>query len=222
MKSEDQGQEENPLPKISGRSVSEPHETAPGETEPAPADPALALEAKTKEVEALQEQLLRLRADFDNFRKRGTREREEQRLSTAEQLIRVILPTLDNLERAVEAFSDSEPSAMREGLELILKGLREALEREGLAVIPALHHPFDPSRHEAVRVIETGDHPEGLVLEEAQRGYCLKDRVVRPARVVVAKNPQQEGRDIRLWLSLLGVPHTKSKGIRGSSFSGAG
>jgi len=189
MRSEDQGQEENLLPKISGGSVSEPQATAPGETEHASADPALALETKTKEVEALQGQLLRLRADFDNFRKRGTREREEQRLHTAEQLIREILPTLDNLERAVEAPSDSEPSALREGLELILKGLREALEREDLAVIPALHQPFDPSRHEAVRVVETGEHPEGLVIEEAQKGYCLKDRIVRPARVVVAKNP---------------------------------
>ena len=190
-----QKQDENPPLQTSGASggfPSEVQEAPSGGKEPAPADLALALQDKEKEVEALREQLLRLRADFDNLKKRGAREREEERLYASERVIRAILPILDDLERAVETSQDSNPSALREGVELILKALREALGREGVGVIPALHQPFDPSRHEAVLVIETGDHAEDLVIQEVQKGYCLKDRVIRPARVAVAKRPRQE------------------------------
>lgn len=195
MEPEDQEQkEENPPLETSegagGLASGLPGAQAPGR-EAAPPDLALALQDKEKEVGALREQLLRLRADFDNLKRRSIREREEERLYASERVIRAILPVLDDLERAVEAAQGSDPPSLRQGVELILKALREALGREGLGVIPALHQPFDPSRHEAVLVVETEDHPEDLILQEIRKGYCLKDRVIRPARVAVAKRPRQ-------------------------------
>ena len=130
--------------------------------------------------------LQRTKADFENYRKRAVRDQERLVAHAHERLVRELLPILDDLERALEAAERHEEAALVDGVQLVQKSLRKALEKEGLAEI-ATDGPFDPHVHEAL-LAKPGDGAEaGSVLEVVQRGYRLGDKVVRPARVIVAE-----------------------------------
>jgi len=149
-----------------------------------------ALDAKTREVEGLQDRNIRLMAEFDNARKRSAREREDYIRFSNESLIRELLPVLDNFDRALQA-AKGEPAAaaVTSGVELIQRELLRVLEKFGAAPFSSIGQPFDPERHEAVARVPTSSHPEMTVIGETARGYTLHGRVLRPAMVTVAMAP---------------------------------
>lgn len=146
-----------------------------------------ALEAKTREAEALQERSLRMMAEFDNVRKRAAREREDHTRYANESLLRELLPVLDNFDRALQA-AKGEPaaSAVVSGVELIQREIMRVLEKFGVTPIESLGQPFDPTRHEAVARVQAPGQPDMTVVAETARGYLLNGRVLRPAMVAVA------------------------------------
>lgn len=132
------------------------------------------------------DQLLRLQADFDNFRRRMDRDREEIQGRVAERLLGDLLPVFDNLERALKFMpTEGEAKAWRVGVEMTLNGFLEALARLGVKPIEAVGQSFDPRFHEAVQRVES-DEREGTVLEELQRGFVWNDRVLRATLVKVS------------------------------------
>ncbi len=156
------------------------------------ASPPLAdqeLASARQELAELRDKLLRQRADFENYRKRLLREREEgERVALAEPL-RELLPVVDNLERAATA--QGSPDDLRRGVELIGRQMTEVLRRFGLAEIPAVGLPFDPRLHEAVAREEDPTVERPTVAAEYQRGYWLNDRLLRPAMVRVVLPPEE-------------------------------
>jgi molecular chaperone GrpE len=134
--------------------------------------------------------LKRVAADFENYRKRAARDRESLVTRAHERLVKELLPVLDDLERALAAAEEHEEAKLEEGVRLVHRELRSVLDREGLAEIET-NGSFDPHVHEALLTQPAGNHAEGSVLEVLQKGYRLGDRVLRPARVVVAA-PQSE------------------------------
>ncbi|HET7566942.1 MAG TPA: nucleotide exchange factor GrpE [Gaiellaceae bacterium] len=151
------------------------------------------VESGDGEVAALEDRLLRLAADFDNFKKRAARERAEYTQLANERLIGELLPILDDLERALAAAEQHEEAQLEEGVRLVHRSLAGLLERHGVTAIDT-EGRFDPHVHEALLSQPSADAEEGAVLDVIQKGYKLGDRVVRPARVVVASAPQaQEG-----------------------------
>jgi molecular chaperone GrpE len=161
---------------------------APGGPEPegAPAD----VTDKLAEVEAARDEYLalaqRVQADFDNFRKRAAREHERLVAHAHERLVRELLPVLDDLERTLEAAERHEEAALVDGVRLVERSLRNALEKEGLVEIET-DAGFDPHVHEALLTQAREGAETGSVVEVVQRGYRLGDKVVRPARVIVAE-----------------------------------
>jgi molecular chaperone GrpE len=168
---------------------------APAMEESAPPDVHLqeleaALAKKTQESEATREQLLRLMADFDNYRKRTTRQHEEAKQFATADLVVALLPGLDNLERALNAArQDLAPSSamIAEGVSMVLRQLKEALGKVGVREVPTEGLAFDPTRHEAVDIVSVPASDDGLIVEEVQRGYLLHERLLRPAKVVVGR-----------------------------------
>jgi molecular chaperone GrpE len=148
------------------------------------------VEKKLAEAEAKAEEhlddLKRLAAEFDNYRKRAARDQEALVARAAERLVKELLPVLDDLERALEAAERHEEAALVDGVKLVRESLRKALEKEGLAEIDT-DGPFDPHVHEAMLTQPGNGAESGSVLEVVQRGYRLGDKVVRPARVIVAE-----------------------------------
>lgn len=145
------------------------------------------LEAKEMLLTELQQRLLRLQADFDNYRKRTRREMEDLTLRANARLIESLLPVLDNLERALNIASATEQGALATGVEMTLRQLQEILTREGLTPVAAAGQPFNPEVHEAVAREETDAADKiNLVVEEFRRGYTLHGRLLRPAMVKVA------------------------------------
>ena len=136
----------------------------------------------------LNERIIRLTADFDNFRKRAQREKDEARQFANQGLLEKLLPVLDNFEMALTAVKDADPS-VRDGVQMILDQLLGVLKESGVEPVDAMGQPFDPNLHEALSQEETTEVEEGTVVQQVQRGYKLNDRLVRPARVVVAKAP---------------------------------
>jgi len=154
-------------------------------------EPAAAPDPLTEAIaerEALRDQLLRARAEFDNYRKRVSREMEQMRKSAAESLIRDLLPVVDNLERGLMHAPDKENPVVK-GVEMVMKQFADVLTARGLSPIPGLGHPFDPNHHEALAHQPSEEHPENHVMLEYERGYKLGDQVLRPARVVVSSGP---------------------------------
>jgi len=152
-----------------------------------------ALQAKSKEVEALQDRNLRLMAEFDNAKKRAVREREEHARFASESLIRELLPVLDNFERALQAArGDEGAAAVTAGVELIQRELLRVLEKFGVTAFSSVGAPFDPERHEAVARVPAAGHPEMTVVGETARGYLLNGRVLRPALVTVAMSADRD------------------------------
>jgi molecular chaperone GrpE len=161
--------------------------------EPRPSEGGDPLAQAQAEAARLKDAWLRTAADFDNFRKRTRRELEDARRSGREDLLRVLLPVFDNLERALQsAQRSSDVKAMADGLKMVERQFVDALGREGISRIPTVGHSFDPSVHEAIQQVETGDHEPGTVLAEVQPGYVQGDRLLRAAMVVVAK-PKADG-----------------------------
>ncbi len=146
--------------------------------------------ALIEERDRLKDQLLRTAADFDNYRKRSRRDVEEAQRRAQEETIREMLPVVDNLERAVQA-SEQAPdvNAVAEGVRMVLRGFDDIAQRLGLTRIAAAGERFDPSVHDAVQQVETSDLPPGTVIAELVPGYVLRDKLLRPALVVVAKPP---------------------------------
>ena len=139
------------------------------------------------ERDSLLDRLARIQAEFENARRRATKEQQEFRDYAAADAIKALLPVLDSFERALQVKSDA--GDFRSGVELIYKQLQDALAKLGVRAIPAKGEPFDPRVHEAIEMVETSDAPDHEVLDELQRGYKIKDRLLRPAMVKVAKNP---------------------------------
>lgn len=166
-----------------------------------PFDPEAAdgdtLLAKYRELEdelsETQERVLRTAADAENFKKRLQREKEEQTRYANESLMRELLPVIDNLERALEhSEAGADQGGLLEGLNMTLKGFIDTLTRFGCTPVEAAGKPFDPNFHEAVSQEESADHEPNTVLRELQKGYMLKERLLRPAMVLVAKRTSQE------------------------------
>lgn len=143
------------------------------------------LEEVRRERDAVQDRLLRTAAEFDNYRKRMDRERRDLAEFTAGEVMKELLPIIDNLERALHAAEQDDP--LRRGVELIHKQMLEMLRKRGVTPIEALGADFDPNFHQAVIHEESAQHREGEVMEELQRGYVVGDRLLRPAMVKVAK-----------------------------------
>lgn len=144
-------------------------------------------EAEKKAADA-QEQLLRLRADFDNSRKRLEREKLEAIKFANERLLGEILPIVDNLDRAMASLSEGhDPEKVKQGLKLAQGEIHQILESHGVEVVKAEGEAFDPAKHEAVGVVERGDVEDGTVVQEIQRGYLLNGRLIRPSRVKISQ-----------------------------------
>jgi len=141
------------------------------------------------ERDTLIDRLASLQAEFENARKRTTREQQDFRDYALADAIKALLPILDSFERALQTGS-AEKSEFRGGMELIYKQLQDALLKLGLHIIPAKGEPFDPHLHEAIEMVDTIDAADHQILEELQRGYKLKDRLLRPSMVKVARNPK--------------------------------
>jgi molecular chaperone GrpE len=153
--------------------------------------PAVSPDVERLKVErdTLLDRLARLQAEFENARKRAAREQQDYREYALADAIKALLPILDSFDRALET-AGPEASEFRSGIELINKQLHDALVKLGLRSIPAKGEPFDPHLHEAIEVVDTTEAKDHEVLEELQRGYKLKDRLLRPAMVKVARNPK--------------------------------
>jgi molecular chaperone GrpE len=148
---------------------------------------SLELQKLKSERAALLDRLARAQAEFENARRRSAKEQQEYRDFALADAIKTLLPVMDSFERALQVKSDS--NEFRSGIELIYKQLEDALAKLGVRAIPANGEPFDPHYHEAIEMVETADAPDHQIIDELQRGYKLKDRLLRPAMVKVAKNP---------------------------------
>ncbi|MEQ2869222.1 nucleotide exchange factor GrpE [Selenomonas noxia] len=167
--------------------VEDAAETTPSpETETAEAAPvedkAAALEAELKEK---SDRILRLQADFENFRRRTAKEKEELAAVITQNILGDLLPLLDNFERAM-AVEQTDGEAFQKGVEMIFTQLREVLDKHGLQSIEAEGQTFDPNFHQAVMRVEDSDAPDGTITQVLQKGYQAKGRVIRPAMVQVA------------------------------------
>lgn len=148
----------------------------------------LQLNAKEEEAKNNYDRYLRQVAELDNFKKRSTREREENARYANEALVKDLLPVIDNLERAIaHASSSGNGNPLVEGVDMVLKGFLDSLARHGVQPVAAVGLAFDPAQHEALAQVETTDHPPNTVIEQHQKGYLMRDRLLRPALVTVSK-----------------------------------
>ena len=154
------------------------------------------LETLGKELDQTKDLLLRKQAEFENYRKRIRKERGEQRLAAQAEVFEKLLPTLDALEKGLESLREapenSELETYRQGYEFMLQEIRSVLEKFGVTEIPGLGNPFDPKIHEAVLREVTSEHEDGKILDEFRKGYKIQHRLLRPAQVRVAVQPDQE------------------------------
>lgn len=143
------------------------------------------------EAKAHQEQYLRTLAEMENLRKRTQREKEELSKFANENILREILPVIDNLERAVDHAEQAESSeGLLEGVQMTLTQFSQVLDRFGVKPVESLGEPFDPNLHQAMGQLETDEYPANSVAQQMQKGYQLNERLLRPAMVMVAKAPE--------------------------------
>ena len=147
------------------------------------------VEKLTAERDSLLDRLARLQADFENSRKRAAKEQQEYRDYALADTIKTLIPVLDSFDRALQ--TSPEKSEFHMGVELIHKQLQDALAKIGVRSISAKGEQFDPRFHEAIEMLDTEDFEDHQVIEELQRGYKLKDRLLRPAMVKVARNSRR-------------------------------
>jgi len=154
-------------------------------------DPVAELEAQ---LDKKQNQLLRVAADYDNYKKRSRRDATEAAFRARNELLQELLPTIDNVELALThsvkgSEGESDTKALRAGVEMVLRQFQTTMEKHEVKAFDSLGKPFDPNFHEALSQRETAEHPPGVVVEEYRRGYMMGDRLIRPAMVVVAAAP---------------------------------
>ena len=159
--------------------------------EPLSPDQIEDLKTRAAKADDNWQRLLRATADLENFKKRAAREREEATRFANESLMKRLVPVLDNFDAALAAVGQNSASAqsLQAGVAMIHQQLRNVLLESGLEEVDAAGKPFDPSWHEAVSEQESKDVPEGRVLQQLRKGYKLRDRLIRPATVIVAKKP---------------------------------
>lgn len=186
-------QEKEQKEQVTEEVVEETAEQTTEEVETVEAEAEATEISEVNEVEELEKKLqdeenryLRLRADFDNFKRRTQTERESAAKYRSQSLLTDLLPVLDNFERALQVEATTEDGqSIKKGIEMVYRSLVEATAKEGLEVIETVDHPFDPNVHQAVMQEQDDSKEAGVVLQELQRGYKLKDRVLRPAMVKV-------------------------------------
>jgi len=159
------------------------------QTEQQPEPEVDALDAVTRERDDYLDALQRLKAEFDNYRKRVARDQRELAARAHERLMKELVPVLDDLERALEAATEHEEARLEEGVRLVHRSLADALAREGLVQIDT-DGKFDPHTQEAL-LSQPSEAEEGSVIQVLQKGYSLGDRVLRPARVVISAGPPE-------------------------------
>ena len=164
---------------------------APGETELLSEEQIIALKEQAAQAAQYQDQLLRMAADLDNYKKRATRERLEAIKYATESLLERIIPVLDNFEMALAAANAAGTSvqSLQSGVNMIQHQLKSVMSDAGLEEINATDQPFNPNLHEAISQQETSDVPEGQVVQQMRKGYKLRERLLRPASVIVAQKP---------------------------------
>jgi molecular chaperone GrpE len=139
------------------------------------------------ELEEEQQRLLRIQADYDNFRRRTVKEKEDLAKYASSKLISELLPVIDNFERALGTVGDNEEvAAYSKGVEMIIRQFENILQAEGLKKMESVGEAFNPEFHQAIMQVESDEYEEGIVVEELQSGYLLKDKVLRPAMVKVS------------------------------------
>ncbi|MEC0183237.1 nucleotide exchange factor GrpE [Paenibacillus peoriae] len=161
-----------------------------------PVNEAAALEAEEEDTEVAklraeaeehQQRFLRAQADFDNFRRRTLKEKEELAKYASMKLVTELVPVLDNFERALAtAQQGAETESFAKGVEMIFRQFEGVLQAEGVTAMNSVGQPFNPDFHQAIMQVESEEHEEGIVVEEVQKGYMLKDKVLRPAMVKVS------------------------------------
>lgn len=153
------------------------------------ADEAGSAELEKLQAEVLehQQRTLRVQADFDNFRRRTQKEKEDLGKYASSKLITELLPVIDNFERALQASEENpEFESFSKGVSMIFRQLESVLATEGLTAMKSVGEPFNPEYHQAIMQVESDEYEEGIVVEEVQKGYMLKDKVLRPAMVKVS------------------------------------
>ncbi|ASR46680.1 nucleotide exchange factor GrpE [Paenibacillus kribbensis] len=190
MKEEQAFQEE----KQQNVSTEEATETIQEQEEPV--NEAAAMEAQEEDTEVAklraeaeehQQRFLRAQADFDNFRRRTLKEKEELAKYASMKLVTELVPVLDNFERALAtAQQGAETESFAKGVEMIFRQFEGVLQAEGVTAMNSVGQPFNPDFHQAIMQVESEEHEEGIVVEEVQKGYMLKDKVLRPAMVKVS------------------------------------
>ncbi len=155
------------------------------------------LNSKELEAKETYDRFLRQGAELENFKKRVAREKGEAIRYANEELVRDLLPILDNLERAVEhARGGGNGKPILDGVEMVLKGFLEVLSKHGMTQISARGEIFDPEKHEAIAQVESEEHEPNTVIEEHHKGYYLLDRLLRPSLVSIAKSPETKEKKI--------------------------
>ena len=172
---------------ISG--AAEPTAAAEAEAQPESTGPSEVEQLKT-ERDQLLDRLARVQAEFENARKRAERERIESREFVTGNVVEQFLPVIDNFELALKSKGSAEQ--LRSGVSLIVKQMEEILNKMQVSAVPAMGEAFDPRIHEALGSVDRDDIPDQHVAEEIRRGYRLKDRLIRPALVRVARNEKQK------------------------------
>jgi molecular chaperone GrpE len=182
--------EENETRSLEGPADGPEPDTAPSGLEPLPPTPDQ-VQTLQLERDELRDRLLRKAAELENFKKKAGRDRQTARLDTAAGILAGLLPTLDNLDRALQAQKGDE-AALREGIELTRRDLLAALEAEGLSCLDPSGQPFDPEIHQALVYEAVPGTEEGMIVEVFRKGYRLRERLLRPALVKVARRADDE------------------------------
>ena len=146
---------------------------------------------RDEQIERLQDQVLRARADFQNYKRRVERDRDGEVRGAIAKAIRELLPVLDNLDRALNTLESEAPPGWCKGLELVRQQFHDVLSRQGVARIESSGQPFDPSLHEAVMTAWDPGKQEGVVLSVLEEGYMIEGKLLRPARVSVNRRPEE-------------------------------
>ncbi|MGF7014084.1 molecular chaperone GrpE [Ornithinibacillus bavariensis] len=145
------------------------------------------IENLKQEKEELYQRFLRTQAEFDNFKKRSQKEKEADRKYKAQDLVTELLPAIDNFERALQVEVTDENKNLLDGISMVYRQLVDALKSQGVEIIEAVGKEFDPNIHQAVMQVEDDNFESNIVVEDLQKGYLIKDRVIRPAMVKVNK-----------------------------------
>lgn len=191
-----QDPDSEPPPAETVPEIEDEKDTNGGKSDPAEKSSMDEGEKHVREKEELEDKYLRLRADFENFRKRSNKEKANLIQYGNESLLGDLLPVVDNIERVLTySFQESGWEHFREGIELVLTEIHKTLGRYGVRAIDALGKPFDPNLHEAMQRVETDDAPPDTVVEEYQKGYFYHERLLRASRVAVAVAHQEEQKD---------------------------